>query len=117
MSDTAFSSAGEMPRTSAGRRFAPAASMPSIVTNGATPATPGTPAKRACHAAPVLRARPATAIVACALTLKQPRPRLRLETVHHRQNDDERRDAERDADERRDAHERDTTPRRRRERR
>ncbi len=69
MSDTCFSSSGEMPRTIAGRRFAPAASMPSIVTNGATPATPGTPAKRACHGRQ--SCSPAwEAIVAWALTLK-----------------------------------------------
>ena len=45
-SEAAPSSAGKMPRTTAGCRFAPAASIPSSRTYGVTAVTPGAPAKR-----------------------------------------------------------------------
>ena len=65
----ALSASGSTPRTSAGRKFVPAASMPSIVTYGATPTTPGTPSRRARHACQS-SIPDRDAIVACAFTLK-----------------------------------------------
>ena len=66
-SDALPSSAGRMPRTIAGRRLAPAASMPSIRTYGVTATTPGTVAKRASSSRQ--SAKPSGAeIVACALS-------------------------------------------------
>ncbi len=59
-----------MPRTSTGFRFVPAASMPSIETNGATSTTPGTAASRRWTAGQSAKPCGAT-MLACALMLRR----------------------------------------------
>ena len=112
-SEAAPSSAGKMPRTIAGRRFAPAASMPSSRTYGVTAATPGALAKR--RSSSRQSAKPSRRRDRRVRAQReQARPRLGLEAVQHRQNDDQRRDAEREAEQRRrrpERHERAPAPR------
>ena len=97
MSATASSRAGSMPRTTTPRLASPTDSIACPRTYGAAAFTRGLRRAPARDAPPSRRARGMPRISMCDATDRMRVAQLLLEPVHHRQHDDQRGDAERDA--------------------